>query len=157
MSKIKTIRNFLFVFVIIFSLSIYLYNSATAYYDDSMAYKSFYDNTGNQTQLNISSYNEFMYYDSIMNVKYKFLIKDLDSVYNENRNTDTIFSNSIKQYKNTIIGNHKLWITVRKSNAEAVAFLSEGGTIYHTIYLNQKTQDTKARIEFYEFLRYGNK
>ena len=152
MRKLKPIIKVLFVVVIIFTITIIFYKSAVGISEKFKSYNLYYSDSGNQTQLNISTYNEFIHYDSLLTISYKLLINDLDSIYNKNKSSAPIFSASIKEYKNKLINSHKLWLNVRKSNAETAAFLSEGGTIYPTIYSSQKIQDTKVRIAFYKSL-----
>ena len=143
--------------MIVLTMAITFYSSAIGVSEKSRLYKAYYDDSKNQTQLNISTYNEFMHYDSLLTINYELLINNLDSVYNQNKSSAPIFSTNIREYKTKLINNHKLWLNVRKSNAETVAFLSEGGTIYPTIYSSQKTQDTKARIALYKSLLTDNK
>ncbi|MFV7236864.1 MULTISPECIES: lysozyme inhibitor LprI family protein [Flavobacterium] len=100
---------------------------------------------GSQTEMNVCSANELIYYDSILNVRYKYLIKKIDTEIKDD------YENYNLRLKTSIINSQKNWIISKEKNREVFDIEYEGGSILPLAKNTQTIRDTKERIIFLEY------
>jgi uncharacterized protein YecT (DUF1311 family) len=111
---------------------------------DSIANKfDCYD--GTQTEMIFCSAKELIYYDSILNVRYKYLIKKIDIEIEDD------FENYNLRLKTSIINSQKAWIVSKEKNRKVFDIEYEGGTILPLAKNRQTIIDTKERIKFLDY------
>ena len=108
---------------------------------------------GTQLEMNICSYNEFMYYDSIVNLKYKNLLNLINTRLKEEKEYQELFEyNQTLLLKETLISSQKVWNDLKNENTEIIKILYEGGSMKPMVINIQAINDIKNRIEFIEKL-----
>ncbi|MES2864672.1 MAG: lysozyme inhibitor LprI family protein [Bacteroidota bacterium] len=108
-------------------------------------YKKFDCYDGSQLEMNICSLNEFRYYDSILNVKYKAVINQLDKEIKEEIQYKENYSSKLKI---ELVKSQKEWIKLKESNMAVYNEYYNGGSMRPLAINTQGIHDTKDRIEF---------
>ncbi|NLR95049.1 lysozyme inhibitor LprI family protein [Flammeovirga agarivorans] len=132
------------IIFLIYSISVFGQESESNLFDC-------YD--GSQTEMTICSLEEYQYYDSILNVKYKDLMNILNSRIKEYSEFDDDFElKQVISFKNLIIESQKSWIILRHKNEKIKELMYQGGSMCAMAMNMQLTHDTKKRIEFIDEL-----
>lgn len=97
-----------------------------------------------QIEINLCSREEFEFYDSILNNRYKTLFKMINS--SENYNAETA-----SKYKLAIKKSQRLWVQLRDKNSTTIS-LPIDGSMKDLVINNQLSTDTKNRILFLDKL-----
>ena len=108
---------------------------------------------GSQTEMTICSLEEYQYYDSILNVKYKELMNILNARIKKYSVFDDDFEvKEVESFKNSIIESQRSWIVLRDKNEKIKELMYLGGSMCAMAMNMQLTHDTKKRIEFIDEL-----
>lgn len=109
--------------------------------------------TGSQSDMNYCTWNEYLFYDSIMKVRYITLIGIIDDEIAENtKNKDASERERTLNYKNKILASQEMWKKSCEMTAEVHRLLYEGGTMEPLLQNMQLTAETKERIKTLNFL-----
>jgi uncharacterized protein YecT (DUF1311 family) len=100
---------------------------------------------GSQLEMNICSLKEYEYYDSILNVKYKAIISQLDKGIKEEIQYK---ENHSSKLKTELVKSQKDWIKLKESNMDVYNEYYNGGSMRPLAINTQAIHDTKDRIEF---------
>ncbi|MEL6558541.1 MAG: lysozyme inhibitor LprI family protein [Bacteroidota bacterium] len=104
---------------------------------------------GSQLAMNICSMNEYQYYDSILNETYMKLMTILKEHLQEaSKFNDQSELIELQDYQKSIIESQKNWIIQRDLNAAIQADNYQGGSMAPMVTNQQRTKDTRHRIEF---------
>lgn len=102
-----------------------------------------------QSEMNICAAKEYLYFDSIMQMKYDSLLMTLDP----SSEPDADQKKYLQNLKDQLIKSQMTWKEYMLSNAIYVSVEYQGGTIRPLMVSSQKTSDTKARIIALDNLR----
>lgn len=111
-------------------------------------YKKFDCYDGNQLEMNECSADELHYYDSILNVKYKKIIQELNQQIEEEKQYNENFRFNLKA---KLVESQKIWIKLKESNRDVYDKYYDGGSIRPLIKNTQSIKDTKDRIDFLDY------
>lgn len=112
--------------------------------NDSIS-KKFECYDGSQLEMNQCSADELHYYDSILNLKYKVVINQLNKDIKEEIQYKENYNFILKK---SLIESQKIWIKLKESNREVYEKYYNGGSIRPLVKNTQTINDTKDRIEF---------
>ena len=117
-------------------------------YGQSKAQIKLNDNHQTQTSMNISSYEEYLIADSILNNTYQKLLKLIDNRIAENDSEET--KEWFKELRKHIVSGQISWIKMKESNSNYYEKSFEGGSIMPLYVNTTATQDTYYRIKTLE-------
>lgn len=95
---------------------------------------------GGQYQMTMCSFKEYQYYDSLLNVLYKKVMKDIGPAL-----------------KQQVLESQRSWLKMKNQNRDVIGNMYEGGSISPMLQNMQMRDDTKSRIHFLKKLDFETK
>lgn len=116
-------------------------------------YPSFDCYDGSQAEMNMCSYNEYRYYNSLLTVRFKETTDQIKTDMESYK--DMLTESEVEIYEQQISSlerSQEAWLKFREENASVLSYQYYGGSIEPLMVNTQRIRDTKERLMFLDDL-----